>query len=287
MKIGRNDLCPCGSGKKYKKCHIDSPTFNFSKRTKSTFNTVNEESQFEQFIQQHSTSDLLNVVTSLQLIPLNHGKNIRIEIMAREIIKSSDSENSVNLNVFHEIVSNEFPYDSSEDLPEACFTENVIFFGGNYIVTPGITHDGAEIFRSLVETIFILQNDLPTHFKQNCHESIRWLLELSKLLFKRIGLTRYQFELDDEDTIRFPDSIVDYSYSMVEIEAISKMYSLPFKALDNFIIDKKDESLKEEDTSINPLIRKPLYILNDRLYFVLPTTQLSALNEFILDAFFN
>jgi hypothetical protein len=23
-KIGRNDLCPCGSGKKYKKCHINS-----------------------------------------------------------------------------------------------------------------------------------------------------------------------------------------------------------------------------------------------------------------------
>lgn len=25
MKIGRNDLCPCGSGKKYKKCCIDKP----------------------------------------------------------------------------------------------------------------------------------------------------------------------------------------------------------------------------------------------------------------------
>ena len=23
-KIGRNDLCPCGSGKKYKKCHGQS-----------------------------------------------------------------------------------------------------------------------------------------------------------------------------------------------------------------------------------------------------------------------
>jgi hypothetical protein len=23
MKIGRNDPCPCGSGKKYKKCHLD------------------------------------------------------------------------------------------------------------------------------------------------------------------------------------------------------------------------------------------------------------------------
>lgn len=25
MKIGRNDPCPCGSGKKYKKCCLDKP----------------------------------------------------------------------------------------------------------------------------------------------------------------------------------------------------------------------------------------------------------------------
>lgn len=24
-KIGRNDPCPCGSGKKFKKCHINAP----------------------------------------------------------------------------------------------------------------------------------------------------------------------------------------------------------------------------------------------------------------------
>jgi hypothetical protein len=24
MKIGRNDPCPCGSGKKYKKCHLEA-----------------------------------------------------------------------------------------------------------------------------------------------------------------------------------------------------------------------------------------------------------------------
>ncbi len=24
-KVGRNDLCPCGSGRKYKKCCIDGP----------------------------------------------------------------------------------------------------------------------------------------------------------------------------------------------------------------------------------------------------------------------
>lgn len=25
MKVGRNDLCPCGSGKKFKKCHLGQP----------------------------------------------------------------------------------------------------------------------------------------------------------------------------------------------------------------------------------------------------------------------
>ena len=25
MKVGRNDPCPCGSGKKFKKCHLGKP----------------------------------------------------------------------------------------------------------------------------------------------------------------------------------------------------------------------------------------------------------------------
>jgi len=31
-KIGRNDPCPCGSGKKYKKCCIDRPLLEIVKR---------------------------------------------------------------------------------------------------------------------------------------------------------------------------------------------------------------------------------------------------------------
>ncbi|MCK4534159.1 MAG: SEC-C domain-containing protein [Syntrophobacterales bacterium] len=31
MKLGRNDLCWCGSGKKYKKCHHESDQKHFSK----------------------------------------------------------------------------------------------------------------------------------------------------------------------------------------------------------------------------------------------------------------
>jgi len=28
MKVGRNDLCPCGSGKKFKKCHLNMPSLS-------------------------------------------------------------------------------------------------------------------------------------------------------------------------------------------------------------------------------------------------------------------
>ncbi len=30
MKIGRNELCPCGSGKKYKKCCLDMDNIEIS-----------------------------------------------------------------------------------------------------------------------------------------------------------------------------------------------------------------------------------------------------------------
>src|SRR5260370_20534271 len=44
-KIGRNDLCPCGSGKKYKKCHLEQKPMSESKhpyyfRKSSPANTV-------------------------------------------------------------------------------------------------------------------------------------------------------------------------------------------------------------------------------------------------------
>ena len=34
MKIGRNDLCPCGSGKKYKNCCLRKETMGIPDRIK-------------------------------------------------------------------------------------------------------------------------------------------------------------------------------------------------------------------------------------------------------------
>ena len=44
MKIGRNDLCPCGSGKKYKKCCLYKS--DQKKDSKDTPNQSEEQSMF-------------------------------------------------------------------------------------------------------------------------------------------------------------------------------------------------------------------------------------------------
>ncbi|MCD6586075.1 MAG: SEC-C domain-containing protein [Desulfobacteraceae bacterium] len=38
-KLGRNDLCWCGSGKKYKKCHMESDAGKVSRSLASTCTT--------------------------------------------------------------------------------------------------------------------------------------------------------------------------------------------------------------------------------------------------------
>ena len=39
MNLGRNELCWCGSGKKYKKCHFASDQTYFSRRYAATCKT--------------------------------------------------------------------------------------------------------------------------------------------------------------------------------------------------------------------------------------------------------
>lgn len=85
MKIGRNDSCPCGSGKKYKKCCIDN---SFALIPKPIPHTTARNGHFEKYLKRHNGKDLLNIIISIQTIPENYGKNVRIELIAKEIVKN-------------------------------------------------------------------------------------------------------------------------------------------------------------------------------------------------------
>ena len=59
-KIGRNDPCPCGSGKKYKKCCINSSNdFDFTPPSSEKKNNTLE------FIKSNNSASLLNFIIGL------------------------------------------------------------------------------------------------------------------------------------------------------------------------------------------------------------------------------
>jgi len=68
-KIGRNDPCPCGSGKKYKKCCIDKPILEIEEMV-PRLNYENSMQHFGSFwtydeVNQISTEEIINKLISL------------------------------------------------------------------------------------------------------------------------------------------------------------------------------------------------------------------------------
>lgn len=278
MKVGRNDPCPCGSGLKYKKCCINKPIPTLSKLNKS-YKTG--DSKYLDYLNKHESSHVLNLITGLQLIPKNHGKNIRIEILAKEAVRTLKTGNDGEPNLLIEIMKEEYPSHHLEDPPVELFTEDVIFHGGNYTTFPGIASNGPEIFKHLSSSIFVYPNNLPKPFKDLLYKGITFILELGQILITKAGLSRNLFESDIEDALIFPE-IVDYSFSPVELNELCNSKGFDSQIIQEFIANPEDGDFADSDSESNPLIYKPIVMFGGRYYFVLPSSELTTINEFIL-----
>ena len=130
-KINRNDPCPCGSGKKFKKCCMGKVEMDTHPNTGKYSRQNNCESVFRYF-QTHSTKDVLNFVIGLQLSPSNHGKNVRIEDLARLAVLSMhiDDSRPVSCGELKALLDKDYGHNCMEDLPCNMFSENVAYFGG-------------------------------------------------------------------------------------------------------------------------------------------------------------
>ena len=132
-KVGRNEPCPCGSGKKLKHCCKDSekasPDF-FKQKTESK--KKKEVSELELYFQKYDSKHILNLLIGLQLMPENHGKNVRIEFLVNLLYKSLNVGESIpkDNSLLYALLLKEHPKNHLEDIPENLFCENVIFFGG-------------------------------------------------------------------------------------------------------------------------------------------------------------
>jgi len=159
QKINRNDACPCGSGKKHKKCCINNiegeMPFSFSD-FKPSLPKLSENDV--KFLKQYDPVELLKILGLLQVLPQNHGKNIRLEALISRIVNdikgNNDQQNySSDYGSLLKGLTTKCEKHPFEDPAEEFLTDNIVFLNGNNVVYPGIFTDSAAIVQRGLYTL--------------------------------------------------------------------------------------------------------------------------------------
>jgi len=276
-KIGRNDSCPCGSGLKYKKCCIDKPNIpNYStEETEESNDTL-------RYIETHESGHIINTIISLQLIPENHGKNVRIEELAKHTAININNIKSGQIDLFERHLNNDYAHSAMEDIPENLFCESVMFFGGNYTVFPGIAPYSIEIFRTLTESLFTNENNLPKEFKDHALQGITLLLSIGQIITDKAKIHGNTIGSESESLFRFSPDNKDFSINQIELAQIYLNHGINPHIINDFILSPNDDKFDIEDPDLSPLLYYPIIQFNDKHYFLLISNQVNALNEYIL-----
>ena len=285
--IGRNDPCPCGSGKKYKKCCLGKTTSSHPNLSPSDPEGLKAE------LANYDQRELIAILAGLQVYPENHTHAVRLELATR-LACCTKNRGTKNVTPSHlqNILSRYLPANGAiammEDPPENLFTDNIVFHGGNYIVYPGITDGGTFILRILFQSIFHRGKGLPQRFVETVKVASLSLLILSNQVARRLGHWRYMDSPDDwPKDVHVPDArqITQLTnavkFTEQEIETLLKEMGLDSTFLTPFIIRVGDQRLVEEDPFRNPLFVRPLVQIDDTIIATLPGSITSALRHFI------
>ena len=276
--IGRNDKCPCGSGLKYKKCCLAkgiTPNTVISQKEKI--------SKTFQYIATHESEHILNFFIGLQLTIENHGKNVRIEELARYLVTQLNNGNTGEINTLKDSLDSEYSYNNAEDIPENLFCENIIFHGGNYTVFPGIAPQSVEILRKLTESIFTYPNSFSIDFKRSVHQGITLILSLGEILANKLQIKGNISAMENiEKKFLYKFCNKDFGITQIELEKIFLNSGIRPNIINDFILSPEDERLQLEDPDLNPLLYYPIIKFNNKYFFIMISNQVEALNEFIL-----
>jgi hypothetical protein len=287
-KIGRNDLCPCGSGKKYKKCcmRIKEPSF-------PTFPSAKLDFLKDKF-KEYNLSELIATLASLQILPENHSKTFRLEIITKIACSLENiGVQEVKSKNLKNIINESLPYKSNigilEDPPENLFTENIIYYGGNYLVYPGISQGDAFILSKLFEIINTNKSKFYKHYVLLVEATSISLLSLSNEIANRVNHKRNMIspntwtediELPDDEVIKkYRNAVV---FTKREIDSLLAEYGLNSMFIAPFTLSVGDSIFEEENLQNNPLIIKPLVEIDDKIIVALPGSIMSALRNYII-----
>ena len=286
-KIGRNDPCPRGSGKKYKQCCLrkdESKALIAQAAQEALRFSGLEAPQLTGYMENHDCASLLDYLIALQLNPKNHGKNLRIEHIV-QLAVSNLGKSTVRpfFGAFKALIDEEYPVDVMEDIPMNMYTETVVFFGGNYLLFPGLSTHVTELFRAMIEAVFHHNNDFMDDFRREVRQGISILLELGNLLAYRAGI-KEMTRGNENQREKICPPLTNHSYVISEemMTEMIKHYGWDKTVLDSFLLDKDDPLLLTDNAEVNPILYRPILHFNEGYYYIGISNQGCAINNFIL-----
>ena len=283
-KIGRNEPCPCGSGKKYKKCCIDLaqellPKQDFSKGTAT---------DYTELTRKYDTLEFFKILSLLQLQPENHGKNVRIdELVVSAINTFNSTKGALDLVGLQRDLNKYCPYHPHEDPVEDFFTENIIFYNGNNTVYPGTFVEGKEIVQLQLETLRSFRK-FPQLARKEITDGILFLLHIHHHTAQAFGHPyrmegqRYADELFIPRGEELARQLGIIEFSPAQIKEICEKISVPENVIDQFVFTIPKAKIKLGHPDENPMFRQPFVFMDGKYLLVMPSGQLSCINDFIL-----
>src|SRR5690606_27835121 len=140
-----------------------------------------------------------------------------------------------------------------EDPPISPFTKIIPFFGGDYLILPGISEGGDFILSNILNAIFHTKNKLPNFFKSLVRQLSLLMLNISDAAIRHVGLTRYL----EADIINNEITVFEQADALNYINAISiidedllrlcEIYKIEKEIISLILLDIQDENLKIDE----------------------------------------
>jgi len=243
----------------------------------------------DQLVNDYDKTESLRAIAALQLLPENHGKNLRFEMLLKKIVaEGRSSKKKISRNKLQEFFKTSFRSYYMEDPVSAFFTENIIFFGGDFTVFPGINSHGTVLVNTYLEAIFTFDNDLPANFKEIIYDGVQCMLSLSNEVAAKASLKRYIFQRPTKNAIKVPDrKLYDRLHESVlidqkTIEGLAERYRFNVNAMEHFTVDATTDDFSDDDPDNNPVAVKPIVKHENGVILINPGASLNAITEFIL-----
>ena len=241
----------------------------------------------------YDVADMLSAVGALQLLPENGSRITRLEALAHCAASVTPSTaprvsgGKLRSICAHPVLES---LSYAEDPAENQFAEEFTFFGGSYLVLPGIAEAGEFMLSNLCKSIFLDPNQsFPRQFKSRAFQLVSSALHVLNAVAQKAEIARGTAPTSDRyEPVIIPAAarLKELKNSVVftdeELTSILRSANLSPNSLEPLTTGIGQVSLDEYDVVNGPLLWRPFVRCDGRIVLAIPGMVTSAIRQGLL-----